>query len=218
MKSRQMTYFSGILLVLATLFSMPVLANQEQQWRFRVFLDDQPIGYHDFRLRSQSDNSQQLEIDARFDVKFLFFTAYRYRHSNTEVWQNRCLQRIEARTDDNGQRYVVHGSHQAGSFNLATGEQAMTADGCIKTFAYWDPSILRADRLLNAQTGEFVDVRTDLLGEDTIEVRGQPVTARHYRLRGEGIEIDLWYAVEGNRWLALQSMTDSGRTLSYRMQ
>jgi hypothetical protein len=200
-----------------TLFVRPAWANTEQQWNFKVFLDDQSIGYHSFRLIPQGDNALELQSRAHFDVKFLFFTAYRYRHNDTEFWQGNCLQRIEAKTNDNGKQYFVRGTRNGKEFEIRSEDAEITTDGCVKTFAYWDPSILEAGRLLNAQTGELVNVRVEALGEETIPANGQSVRANHYRLHSELGEIDLWYAVDGQRWLALQSKTDSGRKLSYRM-
>jgi len=199
------------------LLVQPVQASQEQHWNFRVFLDDKSIGYHSFRIIPQGNDARELQIRAHFDVKFLFFVAYRYRHNNTEVWQGNCLQRIEARTNDNGKQYFVRGSQSGKAFEVMSDDEEITAAGCVKTFAYWDPSILKARRLLNAQTGEFVDVEVESLGEDRIPVNGQLMRANHYRLNSELGEIDLWYAVDGQRWLALQSKTESGRKLSYRM-
>ena len=117
-----------------------------------------------------------------------------------------------------GRQYIVRGNRNSKGFEIENSDNAeITLSGCVKTFAYWDPSILKARKLLNSQTGEIVDVRVEALGEETVPVRGQLVRANRYRLHSELGEIDLWYAVDGYQWLALQSTTDSGRKLSYRM-
>jgi len=214
---RRTNRFAFAVLLGLPLLARPAWANPEQQWNFNVYLDNKSIGYHSFRLVPQGENARRLHSRAHFDVKFLFFTAYRYRHDDTELWQGNCLQRIEAQTNDNGKQYFVRGSRNGKEFELISDNTEVMTEGCVKTFAYWDPSILKARRLLNSQTGEFVDVRVEHLGEDTVPVNGQPVLANHYRLHSELGEIDLWYAVDGHRWLALQSKTESGRKLSYRM-
>jgi len=86
-------------------------------------------------------------------------------------------------------------------------------DECVQTFAYWNPSILRATRLLNPQTGEYEPVQISELGSDVIA--GQP--AERFRLIGGGttpLKIDLWYS-PARDWLALESRTPEGRTLRY---
>jgi len=194
-----------------------VSANQEQHWNFKVFLGDRAIGYHDFRLTPLGKDERELQSTAHFDVKFLFFTAYKYRHRDTELWRGECLQRIDAQTNDNGQNYTVRGARVGQEFEVDGPKTDLSTRGCVKTFAYWDPSILKARQLLNSQTGELVDVEVESLGQETIQVRGEPVRANHFRLKSEQGDIDLWYAVDGDRWLALKSKTDNGHTISYRI-
>ena len=37
-------------------------------------------------------------------MRFLFIDAYHYEHSARELWRGDCLERLDARTDDNGER------------------------------------------------------------------------------------------------------------------
>jgi len=168
-----------------------------REWRFHVSLDGRPIGEHRFVLRDAGD-SRELTSEARFRVRVLFFDAYRYDHRALETWRGDCLQQLDASTEVNGKRTVV----------------AVTpVDECVQTFAYWNPSILAAHRLLNPQTGEYVPVQISELGGDVIG--GQP--AERFRLIGGGrppLEIDLWYS-PARDWLALESRTPEGRTLRY---
>jgi hypothetical protein len=73
-----------------------------------VFLDDAEIGYHRFTL-AEAGAERVLRSEARFEVKFLLFTAYRYAHDADERWRDGCLTRLESRTRDNGARYRVRG-------------------------------------------------------------------------------------------------------------
>lgn len=168
-----------------------------REWRFNVALDGRPIGEHRFVLRAAGD-SRKLTSEASFRVRVLFFDAYRYDHRAQETWRGDCLQQLDASTEVNGKRKVV----------------AVTpVDECVQTFAYWNPSILAATRLLNPQTGEYVPVQISELGGDVIA--GQP--AERFRLIGGGktpLEIDLWYS-PARDWLALESRTPEGRTLRY---
>jgi hypothetical protein len=187
----------------------------EQLWRFRVLLDDREIGFHDFRVRRDGGGSR-VEIDARFDVKILFINAYSYRHENTELWQGDCLSRIESSTDDNGELLRVDGAAEGQSFTLSTHEGATTLDsGCVRSFAYWNPSFLEDQRLLNSQTGEFVDVRIEDRGADSVRLGSSEVPARRYTILMEEGTIDLWYAAANGQWLALQSPTEGGRMVRY---
>jgi hypothetical protein len=195
---------------LATLTDHP----DAQEWNFQVFLNDDPIGFHNFRLNPQ-ENGYELQTEAEFKVKLLFVTVYQYQHENVETWRNGCLERIEARTNDNGDKLKVIGQRDAGGFDLAAtgGSDSLDAD-CVRTFAYWDLAALRDTRLLNSQTGAYQPVEVDLVGRESIEVSGQQVAADRYSLEAEGLDLDLWYSPEGE-WLALTSTVEKGRQLRY---
>ncbi len=203
--------------MLTAMLSSAIHANTEtaKEWRFNVYLDDSKVGYHHFRVENK-DEHYVLASDARFDVKILFFTAYRYQHNNRETWRGGCLQDLESRTDDNGKSYKVEGRIRGKTFIVEAGDQVQRIAGCVKSFSYWDPSFLSAAKLLNAQTGEHVNIRVEDLGEDRVEVRGASVPARRYRLIARDQTIDLWYSPQ-REWLALESQTNGGR-LAYRMQ
>ena len=79
---------------------LPCLA-QAREWQFAVYLDDDLIGTHRFTLTEQGD-SHLVSSEARFSVKLLSFEIYRYQHQASEVWRGDCLERLTARTDDNG--------------------------------------------------------------------------------------------------------------------
>ncbi|NIR29654.1 MAG: hypothetical protein GWN84_10155 [Gammaproteobacteria bacterium] len=187
-----------------------------QRWQFTVFLDDTEIGYHHFRLMP-SGQEYVLESEALFEVKFLFFNAYAYRHRSTELWREDCLLRIDSSTDDNGDSYAVEGAAREEAFVVETQQDRKLLPECVGTFAYWDRELLRrSDRMLNAQTGEYVDTSLKLLGHETIEVHGQAVRATRYRLDAYERQIDLWYSEDGE-WLQLESTTGREQRLRYRL-
>jgi hypothetical protein len=189
------------------------------EWRFNVLLNDKPIGYHVFRL-NETGGVRELVSEARFSVKFFLITAYRYAHDANERWQGECLTRIDASTNDNGTKKFVRGEPSEGRFTVATGKSSASLDSCVMTFAYWNPSILEAARLLNPQTGEYVAIQVVRLGSETIVARGVEQPADRFRLLGESngekMQIDLWYSSD-KQWLGLESLTPEGHLLRYRM-
>lgn len=196
-------------------------ASQVNEWRFAVSLDDKPIGYHRFAL-NEREQSRELISEARFDVKVLFINAYSYAHQARELWQGDCLLELEARTDDNGERIAVRGARDDDGFIVTTPQRSNELRDCVQTFAYWNPSILTATRLLNPQTGEYVPVTVSRLGRETLIARGQPIEADRYRIVGDSssgarMQIDLWYS-PNREWLGLESLAEGGRRLRYRIQ
>jgi hypothetical protein len=195
--------------------SSPVRSDTNREWRFKVMLDGRPIGEHRFLLREESDR-RELTSEAQFNVRILFFDAYRYEHRAHEVWQGDCLERIDARTNENGKQTVLFGARQHAGFEVIVGESKQSIDSCVKTFAYWNPEILQASRLLNPQTGEYTAVEVVPLGQEVI---AGPELAARYRLLvrtsgGAPLQVDLWYSA-GREWVGLESRTPDGRSVRY---
>lgn len=187
----------------------------DHEWNFAVYLDEKRIGYHNFQLEDRH-GARLLTTEADFRVRFLFFTAYQYQHTNREVWREKCLQEIHSTTNANGTPFSVKGSGTDTGITIETRQSADTLQGCIKTFAYWDPTILQATRLLNSQTGELLPVNVEQVAEELIEVRGQPTQAARFRLTARNMELDVWYSRDW-RWLALESTIKGGRKLRYEL-
>ena len=184
-------------------------------WEFDVALDGKPIGSHTFELQ-QEGAKQVLTTEARFDVKFLFVTAFRYRHENIEIWDDGCLSSIDASTNSNGDLLAVQGSVGDGRFDVTSEQGTSSLPACVQTFAYWNPAILDAQQLLNSQTGEYEDVKAQYEGPDSIDVAGSKVDAFRYRLSARAGDIVLWYSTDESTWLGLEAPAKGGRTISYR--
>lgn len=205
----------SITVLMLTPLSVLATADDGRSWEFSVLLDGSKIGVHRFELM-QSGSGQEVRSEARFDVRFLFIPAFRYRHSNREVWADGCLSRIESRTRQNGKQLAVSGTRVDDEFRVDTGEGKDVLGTCVKTFAYWNPDFLDESRLLNPQTGEYLPVRVDELGKQRIVVRGEPVTAAAYRVVAKEIELTVWYS-EDEEWLGLESVARGGRILRYEL-
>jgi hypothetical protein len=184
-------------------------------WEFQVLLDGRDIGYHRFDIQERGD-VERVDIEARFEVEFMFITAYRYEHDNLETWRGDCLQEIESSTDDNGKQYDIAGQAGDAGFTLDRNDATEALDTpCLQTFAYWNPDILRAERLLNAQTGEWKPVTVESVGTTPFEVAGTSVAAEEYRLLIPDGAIRLWYQEGNGQWLGLETETQGGRILRY---
>ena len=188
-------------------------ASLEQQWRFKVYLDDRPIGYHHFTI-SQAGELKQLATQAQFDVEFLNISFFKYRHDNIERWSNECLNSIASTTDEDGTLFRVDGSVTDTGFRLSSNEGDSMLPACISTFAYWDKSFLQHDRLLNSQTGEYLEVNVSELSEQSHTVGNASVDVNRYRLTAEEIDIEVWYS-DNDEWLGLQSTIEKGRLIRY---
>jgi hypothetical protein len=199
--------------------AVPAAALAGNTWDFRVFLDDKEIGTHRFELLDKGGGERQLTSQARMAVKLLFVTAYTYDHHDVEHWNGDCLTKLSSKTDDNGDEYKVDVQRQGAATLVQTRDGAQTLGDCVLTFAYWNPAMLKQTRLLNSQDGEHIEVKIVDAGADSIVVRGVKTTARRYELRSKNqkLSIDLWYS-PGDEWLALESRTERGQKLIYKLK
>lgn len=196
-------------------FASLALANTapEINLNFRVLLNGEPIGQHRFELRSDGD-AREVISQADFKVRFLFVDVYRYRHTARERWNGDCLESLDARTVVNGDTETVDASRSGDGLAVKATRSQGVYEGCVRSFAYWNPTILDSGRLLNSQTGEYLPVRVLPLGEERIPVNGKYKPTQRYRLTGKDIDIDLWYTHD-KQWVALESRVENGHRLRY---
>ena len=190
-----------------------VNTGSSKSWKFRVMLDDRPIGYHRVNVNKEQ-NRKTVHTQANFDVRILFIPVYSYDHETREQWVDNCLVNISSSTDDNGENYFINSKQNEHDITLETQDGMTRLDGCVHTFAYWDVDLLKSDRLLNTQTGEYEEVEITELGIGVLSFDGREVEARQYRLVAKDMVIDLWYTKDMH-WLALESVTESGAVLRY---
>ena len=187
--------------------------ESERSWEFSVLLDGSPIGFHHFELLPR-ESGLEVRSEAQFDVRFLFFNAFQYRHTNRELWDGECLRLIESQTRQNGKRYSVSGERDVNGLFLEANGREDRLDGCVMSFAYWNPDFLNESRLLDPQSGEYLSVVVEALGPQELEVRGESVVATAYQLKARNIDMTLWYS-QDNEWLGLESVAKGGRIIRY---
>ena len=183
---------------------------------FDVFLGDREIGWQRFTL-SRDGAATRVETQARFAVKLLGVTAFEYDHRNVELWRDGCLQAIESRTNSNGTEYRVAGRAQGDAFvvDARAGERRLS--DCVGSFAYWDMrKLLGRDRLLNPQTGEYVDVDVTPLGAGSVMLGERRVEVARYALRGRDLDITVAYERQSGEWVALETKLRGDRVLRYQ--
>jgi hypothetical protein len=204
----------GWVLLAACACTMQARADDgTRSWNFRVYLNQDPIGYHNFSVQTHGD-AHDLKSVAHYLVKVLFISAYHYDHQATESWGGDCLHSLESISDDDGTAYTVHGHGDEHGFDVDTTKGHYSVSGCAMSFAYWNPVMLQQTHLINPETGEDVAITINHVGEESVQVRHAPVHAQRYHLHSAKLEIDLWYSDQGE-WLALESALEKGRRLRY---
>ncbi len=213
--------FLGILMIglFAAAASPPASAKESTGgmalWDFDVYLNDKKVGKHLFRV-IDNGGDKQVQSEANFKYKILFIPAYRYEHIAAERWSDNCLMEFDARTNANGEKIQVTGATTSTGFRVERDDKPVELPECVMTFAYWNPDFLEQPRLLNPQTGEYVDVRVERVGSEVLEVRGQSVQATRFKLTAYEVDLTLWYSPD-DQWLALESVAKGGHIIRYEL-
>ena len=191
-------------------------AAADTTFDFQVLLDDKPIGEHRFTVGGPPE-AHTVTSDARFAVKLMGLTVYRYTHRAEEQWRGNCLRSLEASTDDDGKASRVTAQAAGDALRVLTAAGSPSIEGCVMSFAYWNTAIRQQTRLLNAQTGGHEAVQVSRVASGTVDARGQTVPAVRWRIDGPAQPVDVWYTAQGE-WVGLDSTVGGGRKLSYRLK
>jgi hypothetical protein len=203
-----------LLLAISNISISSASSITDENWNFRVLLDDKEIGYHNFHRRTQN-HIQTITSEATFEYKLLFLTLFEYQHDNVELWKGNCLNSIESNTNNNGIQLQVSGQQSDNSFTIESSNGASKLPACVMTFAYWNPQFLDQSKALNSQNGKYVDISVSEPITETLNLNGHRKLARRYDLNAGELDLQLWYS-EKNEWLALASEVKGGRILKYQ--
>jgi len=146
-------------------------AADSERYDFTVYLNDKKVGKHSFEVYDDGDVTRVMS-EAKFKYTIMLIPAYRYEHINAERWNDNCLMGFEAQTNANGDRIEVSGQRSGSAFLVDNGDDKVELPDCVMSFAYWNPDFLQQARLLNPQTGEYVNVSVEQVGEELLDQRG----------------------------------------------
>ena len=144
-----------------------------EEWNFDAVLNDKVIGQHTFIYENEKTIS-----NANFKFEYLFMD-FIYQHKSTETWQEGCLKTISSKTDDDGDLYEVSGHIGTDRFLVTTNNKTTELPSCVMTFAYGNPKILDQKKLMNSQSGEYLDVDIQFIREENHIVKGEDLSLIH---------------------------------------
>lgn len=181
-----------------------------EEWNFDAVLNDKVIGQHTFIYENE-----KIISNANFKFEYLFMD-FIYQHKSTETWQEGCLKTISSKTDDDGDLYEVSGHIGTDRFLVTTNNKTSELPSCVMTFAYGNPKILEQKKLMNSQSGEYLDVDIQFIREENHIVKGEDILTDLWRIEANiddgDLLIHLWYDKNMN-WVSLKSQTPIGDML-----
>jgi hypothetical protein len=187
----------GLVVAAGLVFAGPLGAalHSAEQIAFRVLRDGEPFGRHSVVFRREAGDLH-VEVDIRLEVKLLFVTVFRYRHTNREVWRDGRLVAIDTRTDDDGERYWLRGRANELGLAVEGSSGSFLAPGDVMPTSYWNPRTVERTQLLDTQRGRLIQVDIRAAEVETVAMSGRRVDARRYRVTGD-LTLDLWYTADG---------------------
>jgi hypothetical protein len=210
MQARSFSFRRAIAVLLCAALGVP--AAYARQWHFDVAADGIRLGTYSIIVQESGDTAV---ATSEINVGVLGIGAYRQRAE--ETWKGGCLSRIATRTEEHGHVTSLSGQREGDVFRIAGGTPE-SHPGCVMTFAYWNPDVLKQSHLVNAQTGAWTPVVVRDLGKDTLAVGGKSVEAAHYSIDTASNTIEVWYSPQGE-WLSLKTTTKGGRhVLAYQLR
>jgi hypothetical protein len=193
---------------------LPARAAETETREFRVSIDGKPAG--DYRLTIQRDGDRYtVQGAASIRVRVLFI-SYRYSYNGQEVWKDGRLQRLDSQTDDDGKRFTVSANANGEHLQVTSNGQTHQTRGDAWTTSYWHRYLAKTEFsrrdvvLLDVDTGKEIQATLHHLGSVALSVNGREQNCTHYKLRGGGLDVDLWYDAE-DRLVREESIEDGHR-------
>lgn len=205
----------ALLLLIFTLVDLqtPVFAQQQphliENISFNVFLDKKQVGTHSFVIKRKDENIR-VESNMQLKGNFWGLVPFKYTHQSIEQWKNGCLINLDSQTLKRGKTINISAVTGPSGLAIASADKSQVVKGCIKSFAYWNSTVLKGNRLLNTEDGKLVDVKIET-------IRTQGVEGKSVVIRSLEADINLQYGADG-KWLSLKSNLDVGGLLHYIRQ
>ena len=170
---------------------------QAETLNYTVTRDGSTIGTHSVDI---SDDRSQVSVETDIAVKVLFVTAYKFKHTSEEKWQNGQLVAISSTTDDDGTPKELNATLNGGTLkvnSVVKGQDRMqnVAAGTLPA-SLWNPDTVNQSALLNTLDGQVMNIEVENMGAETIETGSGSVQANHYAISGE-LTRELWFDAQG---------------------
>jgi hypothetical protein len=180
---------------------------------FDVRRDGVSVGEHRVTFRRDGD-TVHVAADFALEIRFLGFTAYRYRYESNSAWRGDCLVSLEANVSDDGKESRVTAVREGRDVRIMGARGDIVAPAELFPTDHWHPGVLETERVLNTLTGGINRVRIEDRGSVTLASGNGTLAARHYVYSGE-LSTEVWYDAAG-RWVGMRFTGKDGSTIEYR--
>jgi len=187
-------------------------ASAQERMVFDVLRDGDKIGEHRL-VFEREDDTLKVSVETDMTVTFAFVPVFRYEHKRVERWRGGELESLAGMTNDDGTEYEISIVRKEGHYSRTINGTEEEVAGPVAVDSFWSKERLTGGKLFSAVSDQVYRVRSDLMGTETIDAKGEAVEAEHYKLSGE-IDRDLWFSLAGEL-LKVQYENDEGETFEF---
>jgi hypothetical protein len=180
---------------------------------YDILRDGEPVGTHRIDFVRQGD-AVMVESESDINVDFLFLNAYSFSYRATSVWQDGRLLRLEAVTDDDGEKSMIAAAPDENGLRLEGPAGTVVIDPTLPVSEHWSRAFIDGGQQLNTITGAVNAIEVEPLGEAFIPLASGTIRADRFQIRGD-IQIETWYDDAG-RWLGMRFAAQDSSTIEYR--
>jgi hypothetical protein len=202
---------------------------------FAVYRNGEEVGRHTLSFQNEGA-SRTVTVAVNLSVKTLGVTAYRYSHDSREMWNDKALQWLDTRTDDNGRKFAVRAQRDGKGLMVereappevapaAVADQGLQAreitrerlPASILPTTNWNVGQVGQSVLLNTQYGTQAHAKITPMGREPVQTAsGATVQATRYRYTGD-LRMDQWFDGRG-RWVKAVFPAFDGSMIEYILQ
>lgn len=194
-----MTIRSYLVIAATLLIAMPGLAASGEdagEFTFTVLYDGDPVGQHRFVYEHEGDRIEIQEA-TEIEVTFASIPFFTFEHQARQLWQNGRALRIDAKTDDNGEKLDITVEGTDKGYVRTVNGRVDTFEDPVAVLAFWNQDTLKHDAFFSAVEDKTFNVSFEYLGTDKITLAGQQLETEHYRMVGDE-ERELWFDPDGH--------------------
>lgn len=133
-----------------------------------------------------------VDTELRIVARMLSIVVHRTTADHHQVWDGRRLSEFHSVTDDDGDIREVEGHAVGDKFVIHGPEGEVDAPADVMPGNPWSIQFIRATTLMGSDRGTIAPVTVREVADDTLEIRGAAVTARHFIVAGGG-GAEVWY-------------------------
>lgn len=137
----------------------PALASTSER-RFEIYRGATNIGFQSLRA-SRNGPDLRVRVEVALAVRFLGIVAYRYEHTNQEVWRDGRLVSIDAKTNDDGDKAYCRVRREGDAFEIDGSSFRGRAPLTVAPTSYWNYANFETDTWISTQSGELLSVAFD---------------------------------------------------------